>query len=170
MRPPCFGHLTRAAAVALLGGCVAPMSGPGPYGYSPSPPASLTSSAYDAGPGRSVVGFSGAYQRPAASSPTAVVTPMPSTGGGGTPIASSCPASLDGHRASGAQLYQGPPERNMLQMPGTPAGPNTYAVGDQFGTYFARCIYQGTARTQLIQLSPGLSLCRYANGVRFTCN
>ncbi len=115
------------------------------------------------------VEFEGVYQR-AASSGTAATAPVPPAGGGGTQVASTCPASLGGHRAEGAQLYQGPPEENAHQAPGTPAGPNTYAVGDSSGPYFARCTYHGTASTKLIQLSPGLSLCRYTNGTRFTCN
>ena len=116
------------------------------------------------------VEFQGVYQRVAGSGTAAATAQMQPTGGGGTQVASACPASLNGHRAEGAQVFQGPPERNMMQAPGTPAGPNTYAVGDRTGPYFARCTYRGTASTQLIQLSPGLSVCRYANGTRLTCN
>ena len=115
------------------------------------------------------VEFEGVYQRAAGSGTATTAASIPPAGGSGTQVASACPASLGGHRAEGAQLYQGPPEENAHQAPGTPAGPNTYAVGDSSGPYFARCTYRGTAITQLIQLSPGLSLCRYASGTRFTC-
>jgi len=115
------------------------------------------------------VEFQGVYQRVAGSGTAAAMAQMQPSGEGGAQVASACPASLNGHRAEGAQLFQGPPEENAHQAPGTPAGPNTYAVGDSSGPYFARCTYHGTASTQLIQLSPGLSLCRYASGPRFTC-